>query len=178
MLPIWLLDTAVAVNGTACFLIGCTLNITLIWLTHKRSPDSLRTYSRVLLQSAVLNIAGLTATAFYSPVQLAGAKGAITYGVGWLAKANDGTASTRAWNFGVHCAWVYMVGITQYPIVAPFLFRYFAVCHSHRLTGLEYGSVLAATAIAAAFFLPCYILDGVIFYIYSLLNCPRANAFC
>lgn len=173
MLTTPLLNTVASINATACFLLGVSLNITLIWLILKRSPTSLRTYSRVILQSALLNIVYLITTACYIPVQLASAKGSLTYGVGWILRANDGSADTRTWNFTVHCVWGYMVFFTQLSIVVLFLFRYFAVCHGIILTGLQYGVVLAVAAVVATFHVPFYLMAGVelIMILISLLNC-------
>jgi hypothetical protein len=84
MLSSQLLNTAAAINATTTFLIGCTLNLAIIWLAFKRSPKALRTYSRVLLQTAVLNIVYLTVVFLYIPVGLSGTKGAVNYGVGWI----------------------------------------------------------------------------------------------
>ena len=160
MLPTPLLNTAVAINATACFLIGITLNTMLLWLILKRSPASLRTYSRVLLQSAVTNMVCLTATVLYSPVQLASAKGSLTYGVGWLVRADNDIDGTRTWNFTLHSVWVYTVFFSQLSVIVFFLFRYFAVCHGRMLTGLEYGMILTVAAVAASFYLPYYFFCG------------------
>src|SRR6185437_15691478 len=114
------LDTVLSANATTCFVVGGALNLLLVWLTMRRSPAELRPYARVLLQVAVVNIAFLTATALCSPVQLSSADGSVTYAVGWAARSNDGSASTRAHNFALTATWCYMHFLTHYSAVVPF----------------------------------------------------------
>jgi len=153
---------SVSANATTSFIIGCTLNGALIWLIRKHSPTELRTYSRVLLQVTLLNIAYSTSIALFGPVQLASAQGSLNYGVGWLARTNDGRAETRFWNCFLHATWVYMMFLTQFTVIVPFLFRYFALCPMHVLSGTAYGAILAVTAVVTAcFFFSYYILSGV-----------------
>lgn len=161
MLPPQTLDSLILANANVCFLIGVALNLLLIWLILKRSPEELRTYSRVLLQVAAVNLVFLTFTVLVAPVQLSGNQGAITYGVGWLMRVNDGGAGTRAWNFALAAVWCYLVYVMQFSIAVPFIFRYFVVCRGVGLSGSAYGALFGLVLTASFFCIPFFIGLGV-----------------
>jgi len=58
------------INGYTCFSPGVTLNSALIWLVWERSPVELRVCSRLLLQTAVIDMAYLITAFVYMPVSL------------------------------------------------------------------------------------------------------------
>src|SRR5688572_15608163 len=122
------LDTLISVNANTCFFTGLVLNSTLVWLVFRHTPSSLRTYSRVLAQIAVVNILSLTTTVFFASVQLNGSSGSLCYGVGWLMRPNS-----RKWNFWINSAWFFMVCFTQYSVAVPFIYRYFILCHQRMM---------------------------------------------
>jgi hypothetical protein len=62
------MERAHQINAYACFAIGTSLNATLVWLVVSKSDDELRAYSRILLQTVLLNLLYLTIFAAYIPV--------------------------------------------------------------------------------------------------------------
>ena len=159
--PVIVTDLAASINATVSFAIGCTLNSILIWLILKRSSTELRTYSRVLLQIALLSMAYSTISVLFAPVMLATAQSSVIYGVGWLARENDGSAETHVWNANLTHVWSYLLYLTQFSVIVPFIFRYFALCRGYALSGATYGALLTVTAATACFFLPYYFMNGV-----------------
>jgi hypothetical protein len=56
------------VNAYLCFGLGTGLNGTLVWLIRTKPNTELRVYSRILLQSAAVNLVFLLISAAYEPV--------------------------------------------------------------------------------------------------------------
>lgn len=59
------------INAYTCLLVGVPLNSALAWLIVRRSNDELRVYSRILLQTAVIDLLFLNIFALYIPVSRA-----------------------------------------------------------------------------------------------------------
>lgn len=58
------------VNGYYCFFAGTGLNTVLVWLVRKQSTPELKVYSRILLQTAVVDLVYLTVMFIYMPVSI------------------------------------------------------------------------------------------------------------
>jgi len=135
-------------NGYFCFFIGVGLNTWLVWLVRKRSPVELRPYSRLLLQTAVIDLVYLTITFVYMPVSclfrlchlllmlqtpllqimIISDGAVVVYGVGALALNGLASPLSNKWNFVCISACYYMLLMSQCSVAVPFLYRYFAVC--------------------------------------------------
>jgi len=54
-----------------------------------------------------------------------------------------------------------MVYFTQFSVVVPFLYRYFALCRNCVLSGCTHATLLGLTAVAAGLHIPFYVVAGV-----------------
>lgn len=122
------MDAVHRVNAYVCFCVGICLNSILLWLVAKKSSENLRVYSRVLVQSVIVDTIYLTTSFFYTPVLLVTDGSLLIYGVGILTTENSGVGSAGAshlWDFALYSAWFSSVHFSQYSVLVPFLFRYF-----------------------------------------------------
>jgi len=63
-----MMESLVRTNGYVAFALGTGLNTTLLWLIVSKSRSELRSYSRILLQVAVINLVDLVITFLCIPV--------------------------------------------------------------------------------------------------------------
>lgn len=152
---------AVAANCNAGFLVGVLLNALLTYLILRYSSAELQVYARVLLQTVVVNTSFLLMEVLFMPVEVAGVSGTVLYGVGWATRENDGTSAARTWNFLLSMVSMYALYFSQFSVIAPFIFRYCALCRGWVLSGGAYAAVLGVSGIASTFFVWEILLEGV-----------------
>lgn len=149
------MDRVHQINAYFCFVVGTGLNLTLIWLILRKSSAELKLYSRILLQTAVLNLLFLILSAAIVPVitpltqwiapthrqghshlQIILIDNGITlqYGVGILTLDAD-TSQTgsqkwmaRLWNFLILTLYCCVLVFNECAVSMQFLFRYYALC--------------------------------------------------
>lgn len=152
-------------HANACFFVGISTNGLLLWLVMKRTPSHLRDYSRILLQTVILNIVYLFSTVCYSSVTISNAYATTNYGQGWLVRGNDGTPFTRTRNFVLCAIWLHMVYYTQFAVVVPFIYRYFALCRGRVLSRTTYFCLLTFMGLLSGFQWPITIITDVSAYV-------------
>lgn len=163
------IDSIVAWNANLVFVTGLTLNATLLWLVLFHSSGELRAYSRVLYQTVAINTLYLFSTAFSGIVNVSGgAEGSVTYGVGWaMLSVDEGgngsspSAVARNWNFALLVLCDTSAYASMFSIVAPFLYRYMAICHGRVLSLRTYLCVLMVLLISSAYNVPIYVASGM-----------------
>lgn len=153
------MDTVHRVNNYVSFIVGSTLNATVLWLVAKKSSKELRLYSRILLQTAVVDLVFLATTFLYSPVILIGNGRAVMYGVGPLSlepadASSAAVAAVRQWNLGAYTIWAYTLFFIQYSIAVPFIHRYFTLCHERVLPLYVYTVMLTVVGLVCAASVP------------------------
>lgn len=149
------IDTVHRINSCTCFFIGIALNSTMIWLIVKKSSEEVRHYSRILLQTAFVDLAYLTVGFLYSPVVLIGSGQVVIYGVGILiGEDSSGSAAVRPRNFALYNIWSFMFYFSQYSASVPFIHRYFTLCRERSLPLSAYTTLLVAVGLASATSLP------------------------
>lgn len=146
-------------NTSVCFFVGVPANALLCYLIARHSPEALRVYGRLLLQTVVVNTLFLCIAYALCPVIVSTEFGMMTYCVGPLAR-EGATGGARVWNSALQFIWIYMVWMSQFTVSTQFIYRYRALCHG---SGLSFGSYLllaVAIMLATGFFVPLLLLSG------------------
>ena len=64
------IDTFHRLNSYTCFALGASLNLLLWWLAHKKTTSELKPYSRLILQTAYVDLAVLSGFVLVGAVRL------------------------------------------------------------------------------------------------------------
>lgn len=110
------------INTSTCLVIGYVLNITLLWLISKRTPQEMLIYRPILYLSTITDLVYLAVYIVVQPVMIidSGLCAIISLGpLGWLP---------QPWNFVLISHWMFFYQFSQYSLGVPFVYRYMVIC--------------------------------------------------
>lgn len=114
-------------NAFICFGIGVPANAALLWLIRYRTPDTLRPFSRILGQSALLDVLTLCIYPLVQPLFVNREDVAITGAVG-VALVEPSTVAARGWNFAFVEVFLFMTNWQYGAQPLLFYYRYRVMC--------------------------------------------------
>lgn len=133
------------VNSAVCLSLGAPLNALAIWLIVRHSPEELRIYRKVLLQTATMDLFFLFLSFLVQPVGNGGKMYGlpkpnhklqiilvvtdqnVLYGLGPVMRA-DNPLANATWNFVWMYGWLLTLIFVHYSIPLPFVYRYMVLC--------------------------------------------------
>ncbi len=116
------------INNWVCFILAMVANSFLLWLVWKRTPAELRIYSRILTQSAILNLATILTEQLMQPMIVSRGPYTMTCGLGWAVLDPQGGEFNRQWNIVLLGATLFAWYSTFYTMSLAYYYRYVIIC--------------------------------------------------
>ncbi|KAI1703416.1 serpentine type 7TM GPCR chemoreceptor srd domain-containing protein [Ditylenchus destructor] len=112
--------------------LGLTLNILLAWLILMRSVKEMQVYSKVLMQTCILDIFLLIVIGIVQPIYV--------LHNGWNMLVVNGPLRTvdHPWNHIQMAAWFFAHTFSIISNCVPFVYRYFLICRSKVMSSIPY----------------------------------------
>lgn len=118
------MESVLRLWSCACFLVGAPINTLLLWLIRHRTSKEMKPYARILIQTAVLDLAHVLSFFLYTPVFITTGRASISYGIGMATADSTLSLANRWWNFGLYLYWLTMGTLATATIPAQFYYRH------------------------------------------------------
>ncbi|KAI1717055.1 serpentine type 7TM GPCR chemoreceptor str domain-containing protein [Ditylenchus destructor] len=129
-----------AINDYTIATCGLTLNAILVWLVINRSAKEMKIYSKILLQTCIIDFALLTFIMAVQPIYLVHD--------GWNLLVSNGPfrAITHPWNYMLMATWFFIVYFSIVSNCVPFIYRYLVICKLKVISAFQYFLMLVGCA--------------------------------
>lgn len=121
-LVLW--ESVVYWSDWLCFLVGVPINTLLLWFIRYHTAKEMRPYARIMLQTAVFDLALLLMAILWKSITISNAQATVIYGIGLLTADGTTCVVCRWWNFVGQLLWVFVAGTNRFAIPTQFYYRF------------------------------------------------------